>query len=91
MRKLKPEDEVPYDVYQKGKKAGNFCCGLFFFLIGFYFPQEEELDVDYTKWLGKDYPKPNRVVTYICNHSSYMDTIYMVWRLYPAFVAKAEL
>ena len=60
-------------------------------MCGFFYVHEEHPEVDYTKWLGKDYPKPKNVVTFIGNHSSYMDSIYMVWRAWPAFVAKIEL
>jgi lysophosphatidylcholine acyltransferase/lyso-PAF acetyltransferase len=53
--------------------------------------EEEEINYDYSKYLGPDYDRNPPKNTIIGNHSSYMDTIYLGCKQYPAFVSKTEI
>ena len=54
--------------------------------------REEEVDYDYSEYLGPEYDKKERPCTLVVNHTSWIDIIlFMYWKYFPAFVSKDAL
>ena len=54
--------------------------------------REEEVEYDYSEYLGSNYDKKERPWTLVVNHTSWIDIIlFMYWKYFPAFVSKDAL
>jgi lysophosphatidylcholine acyltransferase/lyso-PAF acetyltransferase len=53
---------------------------------------EEDTNIDYSEYLGPDWKAEwDGAPTYISNHTSWLDIMYIVTHFFPGFVAKAEV
>jgi lysophosphatidylcholine acyltransferase/lyso-PAF acetyltransferase len=55
------------------------------------FVEEEVINYDYSKYLGKDYKKDDKPAAYICNHTSWFDIILLIDRISSGFITGAHV
>lgn len=55
------------------------------------YSRKRAVDFDYSPYLGPDYSVPQRVSTYVANHSAWIDIGIMVRHFKVSFAAKEEL
>lgn len=83
---------VPDAIRRKCQFFARWMCRVFLFAVGFMWINEEDVDVDYTEYLGKDYDKTERPCTIVANHTSWVDIIlFMYCKYFPSFVSKDGL
>ena len=56
MRNVEDKNNTPLEIYKKIERSGKLTGRFFIWACGAMSLKEEKLNVDYTKWLGKDYP-----------------------------------
>ena len=85
-------EKIPLETFRKVGKGGAFFSWIIrVFAFGVLYVEEEQWNVDYSEYLGKDYKAPENFNTIISNHSSYFDIFYFLPIYWPAFVSKAEI
>jgi len=83
------EKPVPYEVKVKCQKYSRPLTRIFIFAVGFMWMKSEDVEFDYTEYLGKDYDKRERPCTLVSNHSSWVDIIvFLHCKYFPSFVSK---
>ena len=83
------QGEVKYEQRKSAETLVRLVSRIFLFGLGILWITEEDVDVDYTEYLGNGYDKKDRVCTVVANHTSWFDIHYFMYSRYlPAFVSK---
>ena len=72
---------------------GKSCSRLNLMLAGYWWVDfDKDTTIDYSEYLGPDWKAEwDGAPTYISNHTSWLDIMYMVTHLFPGFVAKSAV
>jgi 1-acyl-sn-glycerol-3-phosphate acyltransferase len=52
---------------------------------------EEKVDYDYSKWLGKDYKRNDKPAAHICNHTSWLDIVLFLDKICSGFISSVHV
>ena len=86
--KKSPEDEVDHNLRRKIKIIGIMTGRVLVFVLGIVWIHEQDIEFDYSEYLGENYDKKAKPISHISNHISWLDILLYMGKISPGFISK---